>query len=215
MQQQQLPCFLVDSPSRERMGQVMGKRTLEQVEKEINEAAYEAFFYIGQRLLEIRRDRLYEQEDYRSWSAYCAAGRIEFQKAQADKYIRASDLRPKLASRGANFEWGIKHMLELAKCETDNDAKRVAKNVIAHAKKSGEKVTARLIAQFRDGETSKPARQLEEASLEVHLDKLATLLLNWRLSLEQIDVSQWDSVPPNVMTRVIAEGDALLSFLRS
>jgi len=41
-------------------------------------------------------------------------------------------------------EWTVADLVEIAKCETDNDAKRVAKNVIAHAKKTGERVTAKL-----------------------------------------------------------------------
>ena len=191
------------------------RRQLETVEQEIRETTYEAFFYVGQRLLEIRRDRLYEQAGYTSWSKYCAAGRIEFRKAQADQYIRASDMRPKLPRLLGNAEWTVHQVLELAKCETDNDAKRVAKKVIAEAKRNNGKVTAKLIAQTRDGETSKPARALDQASLEVHLDKLASIFLDWRRSLEQIDLEQWDSVPADVMTRVTAEGDALLSFLRS
>lgn len=192
---------------------------LEVLEREIREAGYEAFFYIGQRLLEIRQKRLYEEAGYKSWSSYCGAGRIDVSKSQADIYIRSSELRPKLGTIVPNSEgWGIGQMRELAKCETDNDAKRVAKNVIAHAKKTGEKVTAKLIAQLRDGETSKPARamakQLNDARLEVHLDKLASIFLEWRTSLERVDVDQWESVPANVMTRVITEGNALLSFLK-
>lgn len=217
------PRFLVEADTpRERKGNdMLKKRSLEDIEKEIVEAGYEAFFYIGQRLLEIRRERKYEEAGYKSWSSYCAAGRIEFKKSMADYYIRASDLRPKLpklANTLANDSeggWSIRQMLELAKCDTDNDAKRVAKNVISHAKKTGEKVTAKLIAQFRDGETTKAEKALEEASLEVHLEMLATLLLNWRLSLEQVDVEQWDDVPKAVVTRVITEGNALLVFLRS
>lgn len=192
------------------------KSRLEVLEQEIREASFEAFFFVGQRLLEIRRDRLYEKAGFRSWSSYCAAGRLEYKKRMADEYIRASELRPKLGTIvPKSDEWRVDHLRELAKCETDNDAKRVAKNVISHAKKTGEQVTAKLIAQVRDGETPKAAKRLAAASLEVHLDKLASFLLKWRNSLEQVDASQWESVPPNVMKRVITEGSALLSFLRS
>ncbi len=43
-------------------------RQLAVVEAEIREQAYEAFFYIGERLREIRDGRLYEQEEFGSWS---------------------------------------------------------------------------------------------------------------------------------------------------
>jgi hypothetical protein len=195
------------------MGELSTKGRLEVLEQEIREAAYEAFFYVGQRLLEIRRDRLYEKAGFKSWSKYCGAGRVEYGKRHADKLIRASELRSKIGPREAQFSW--RQMEELAKCETDNDAKRVAKTVISLAKKTGEKVTAKLIAQTRDGETSKPARELAAAGLEVHLDKLASIFIQWRTSLEKVDLTQWDSVPKNVLKRVITEGDALLSFLRS
>ena len=78
---------------------------LEALEQEIRDAEYEAFFYIGQRLLEIRQKRLYEHAGYKSWSAYCAAGRLEFKKSAADRYIQASVLRPKLPPSTADERW--------------------------------------------------------------------------------------------------------------
>lgn len=51
---------------------------LEVLEHEINEAAYAVFVYVGQRLSEIRRDKLYRDAGFKSWSAYCAAGRLDF-----------------------------------------------------------------------------------------------------------------------------------------
>jgi len=192
----------------------MNKRKLEVVEAEIQEASYEAFFYVGQRLLEIKRDRLFEQEDFKSWDAYCRAGRLDYKKAQADVYIRASTLRKVDGFPSSANDWTVHQLQELAKCETDNDAKRVAKKVISHAKKTKERVTAKLIASIRDGETSKPAKQLEAASLDKHLDKLASTLVKWRISLEQIDLNQWEDVPQDVMTRVTTETNNLLKFLK-
>jgi hypothetical protein len=60
---------------------------------------------------------------FKSWSKYCGAGRVEYGKDQADNYIRASELRPKVPSMIGNCEWSVRQMLELAKCETDNDAR--------------------------------------------------------------------------------------------
>jgi hypothetical protein len=187
---------------------------LEQLEQEINSAAYEAFVFIGQRLAKIRKDRMYENEGYKSWSAYCAAGRIEYGKRQADRYITASLLRPKLGT-SKSHDWRVRDLEELAKCETDREAKTVAKKVIAEAKRTGERVTARLIAEIRDSRTTKPEKDLEAASLDTHLDKLASLALRWRTSLEKVDLIQWEDVDKTVMTRAITEVSALLKFLKT
>ena len=112
-------------------------------------------------------------------------------------------------------------MLELCKCETDNDAKRVAKKAIALAKKTGERVTARMIAQVRDGldESGAENKQLEaaldDASLAAHLEELSDILVEWRISLEQVDLEQWSDLRPVVLTRVKAEARKLLKFLES
>ena len=65
------------------------------------------------------------------------AQRIDYGKAQADHYIQASELRPKLA-KNLGHEFTQWQMLELCKCETEQDAKRVAKKAIARAKKNGK-----------------------------------------------------------------------------
>jgi bacterioferritin (cytochrome b1) len=194
-------------------------KELEQLETEINTEAFEAFFHIGQKLLRIKTERLYESAGFKSWSQYCASGRIEYQKSQADRYIRASELRPKLGYSGTH-SLGVKEMLELCKCETDNDAKRVAKKAIAQAEKTGERVTARLIAEIRDGveETGVAAKkldkQLEAASLDTHLTNLANQLVDWRKSLEGVDFDQRDGVQPRIMARAIRELEALTTFLK-
>ena len=111
-------------------------------------------------------------------------------------------------------------MIELCKCETDNDAKRIARKAIAQAKKSGERVTAKLIAKVRDGDDETGATkkkkddELQSASLENHLAKLADILTDWRISLEAIEPEQWDSVPSRVLKRVRIEADALSLFLK-
>lgn len=193
---------------------------LERLETEINTEAFEAFYHIGQKLLRIKTERLYESAGFSSWSQYCKSGRIEYATAQADNYIRASELREKLPAPTQVGDWNIKSVLELCKCETDNDAKRVAKKAIAHAIKTGERVTARLIAEIRDGaeETGRADKKLEErlaaASLEKHLDKLADVLVDWRKSLEQIASEQWDEVSTRTLTRVRREAESLTSFLK-
>ena len=65
-----------------------------------------------------------------------------------------SEFRPKLTTISGHI-FTVFQMRELCKCETDRDAKRVAKKAIALAKKTGERVTAKLIAIVRDdaGET--------------------------------------------------------------
>lgn len=196
-----------------------GVEKLERLETEINTEAFEAFYHIGQKLLEIKRNELYREAGFKSWSQYCGSGRIEYQKSQADRYIRASELRPKLGYSGTH-SWGVKEMLELCKCETDNDAKRVAKKAIAIAEKTDQRVTARLIAEVRDGDdetgraVKKQKEQLAAASLDTHLDKLSDLLVDWRRSLEAIDSEQWESVPQRILTRVRREAEHLTSFLK-
>lgn len=192
---------------------------LERLETEINTEAFEAFYHIGQKLLDIKRNERYIAAGYKSWSAYCASGRIDYAKAQADNLIRASELRPKLATTGSN-DWTERQLRELCKCETDNDAKRVAKKAISIAKKTGERVTAKLIAQVRDGDdetgaaTEKHKEQLQSASLENHLSELADLLVDWRKSLESLDLEHWESVPARILTRVRRESEALTTFLK-
>lgn len=201
------------------IGKTKAAQDLERLETEINTEAFEAFYHIGQKLLRIKTERLYESAGFKSWSQYCGSGRIEFKTAMADYYIRASELRPKLPNIVGN-DWTVRQVLELCKCETDNDAKRVAKKAIAIASKTGERVTARLIAEIRDGdnETGRAAKkhdeQLEAASLTTHLTNLADILVDWRKSLEQVAIEQWDEVPTRVLTRVKSELEALASFLK-
>jgi len=193
-------------------------KELEQLETEINTEAFEAFYHIGQKLLRIKTERLYESAGFKSWSQYCASGRIEYKQVQADLYIRASELRPKLNSVAVDLS--VRCMEQLCKCETDNDAKRLAKKAIAQAEKTGERVTARLIAEIRDGveETGVAAKkldkQLEAASLDTHLTNLANQLVDWRKSLEGVDFDQWDGVQPRIMARAIRELEALTTFLK-
>lgn len=201
---------------------------LRRLEQEINTEAFEAFYHIGQKLLEIKRERLYEHETdaktnkpFKSWGAYCASGRIDYQRTMADHYIRAAELRPKLVNNVNQHEFSVRQMIELCKCETDNDAKRVAKKSIAEAKKRGERVTARLIGEIRDGDgetgatTKKHKEKLQKASLAEQLNDLSDILVNWRTSLEALDSLYWESVDKVTMTRVIAESNALTKFLRS
>jgi len=189
---------------------------LEKLEQEINSEAFEAFYHIGQKLLKIRTKRLFEDEGFKSWGAYCASGRIDYKKRHADQVIRCAGLRPILGSIGTH-DWTERQVRELCKCETDNDVQRVAKKAISLATKSGERVTARLIAQIRDGddETGKTKKVVQSFTLDKHLSKLSDILVDWRFSLEQVEASQWDDVDPVVLTRVKNEANALLKFLRS
>ena len=189
------------------------------METEINTEAFEAFYHIGQKLLRIKTERLYESAGFKSWSQYCTSGRIEYGRSQADVRIRVSELRPKLPEIPAG-EWKVALLEELCKCETDNDAKRVAKKAIAYAEKTGERVTARLIAEIRDGveETGVAAekhdKQLKAATLEKHLDDLADIFVDWRKSLELIAIEQWEEVPKRILARVRREAEALTTFLK-
>lgn len=196
-----------------------GVEDLERLETEINTEAFEAFYHIGQKLLRIKTERLYQSAGFKSWSQYCGSGRIDYKLSQADARIRASELRPKLPAVPGG-DWSVRAVEELCKCETDNDAKRVAKKAIAQAEKTGERVTARLIAEIRDGvqETGRAAekldKQLEAATLEKHLDNLADILVDWRKSLEAIDLEQWEEVPKRILARVRRESESLTTFLK-
>lgn len=190
--------------------------TLERFEKEIASEISEAFYHIGQKLLKIKRDRLYEAVDCKSWEAYCRSGRIEYEKRQANNYIRASELRPRLPTIkvGNNIaHWTQRQVLELCKCTTDKDAVRVAKAAIKLAKNTEQKLTAKLIATVRDRDTGQDVRDLAAASLDTHLGKLASTLVRWRTSLEQIADEQWDEVDSEITTRVVNESKALYKFL--
>jgi hypothetical protein len=192
---------------------------LERLETEINTEAFEAFYKIGQKLLQIKTQRLYESAGFKSWSAYCASGRIEIVKKQADNLIRASELRPKLGTIGSH-NWTERQMRELCKCETDNDAKRVAKKAVAQAAKTGERVTAKLIAEIRDGadETRRADQRrderLQSASLQNHLVKLSDTLTDYRCSLEQVESSQWGDVEIGVLSRLQRELTGLLALTK-
>jgi hypothetical protein len=100
---------------------------LERIEKEINTESFEAFYHIGQKLLDVKKHHRYEEAGFKSWTAYCKAGRLDYKRTQADHYIQASELRPKLVTI-CDHEFTESHMRELCKCETERDAKRVAKS---------------------------------------------------------------------------------------
>ena len=122
---------------------------------------------VGQKLLEIKAGRLYEDEGFKTWSAYCSSGRIDYRKAQADNYIRASELRPKLPETPTNCSsWTESQLRELCRCETDVDAKRVARKAISQAKKTGDRVTAKMIAKIRDGDDETGASREETAGCQ-------------------------------------------------
>jgi hypothetical protein len=191
------------------------QQELETLEQEIASEISEAFYHIGQKLLKIKRDRLYESVDCKSWEAYCRSGRIEYAKSQANDYIRCSQLRPKLPKLTENLgrwtQWQVK---ELCKCETDKDAVRVAKAAIKLAKDTKQKLSAKLIATVRDRDTGRDVQELAAASLDTHLSKLASTLVRWRTSLEQVADEQWEEVDSEVMTRVVNESNALYKFLK-
>lgn len=192
------------------------QRQLEALEKEIASEISEAFYHIGQKLLKIKRDRLYEAVDCKTWEAYCRSGRIEYAKAQANTYIRCSELRPNLPTPkvdGMLSTWSIRQVEELCKCETDKDAVRVAKAAIKLAKNTEQKLSAKLIATVRDRDTGQDVRNLAAASLDTHLGKLASTLVRWRTSLEQVADEQWDEVDSEITTRVVNESKALYKFL--
>ena len=198
---------------------------LEILEREINDAAYEAWVYIGQRLAAIREKREYESAGFKNWSSYCASGRLDYRKAQADVLIKTSYLRKSLpdmpAMDGNPIHWNHWQVKELTKCETDKDAIRVAKKAIAQAKKTKSRVTASLIAKIRDGDaetgraSARAERKLDAAKLDRHLEKLADILMEWRISLENVPGDAWDEVSRDVMIRVTTEAADLTTFLRS
>lgn len=193
------------------------QRQLETLEKEIASEISEAFYHIGQKLLKIKRDRLYEAVDCKSWEAYCRSGRVNYKIAQANRLIRASQLRPKLPTLKVDRIpidfWSMDQVLELCKCETDKNAVSVAKAAIKLAKNTEQKLTAKLIATVRDRDTGQDVRNLAAASLDTHLGKLASTLVRWRTSLEQIADEQWDEVDSEITTRVVNESKALYKFL--
>jgi len=133
-------------------------------------------------------------------------------------------LRPKLES-GTNStssqDWTLLQVIELTKCETDNDAKRVATMAIKLANKQGVNVTAKLIAQVRDGsdETGKADEKrnadLQAASLETHLTKLGDILDKWLFSFQQVGPEQLDTVPNEVLIRVKNSLAGLTKFVGS
>lgn len=191
---------------------------LERLEDEINSEALEAFYHIGQKLLVIRKRELYREAGFKSWSAYCSSGRIDFGKRQADNYIRASELRPKLGNT-VSHEFTQREVLELCKCETDNDARRVAKKAATIASKQGKRVTAKLIAQVRDGDDETAARsrrqceQLQAASLDTHISNLADLIVDYRKSLERVESEQWSEASANNISRLKREATLLIELL--
>lgn len=197
---------------------------LEILEREINDAAYEAWVYVGQRLAEIREKKLYENAGFKTWPEYCRSERIELDHRRANEKIQTSTLRkklPKPSANGASHEWNERQVRELLKCETIKDAVRVAKAAIANAKKTKSRVTASMIAEIRDSDaetgsaTAKAEAELDAAKLDRHLTKLADILVKWRNSLEQVPIDAWDDVPRDVMIRVKTEAAELTKFLRS
>ena len=64
-----------------------------------------------------------EAAGFKTWGAYCASGRIDYSVSYADRVIRCAELRPKIGTIvPMDTDWTQHQMLELCKCETDNDA---------------------------------------------------------------------------------------------
>jgi hypothetical protein len=138
------------------------ENTLEELvrlESEISTEAIEAVCSIGRKLATIHLNKLYRRAGFRSWDAYCKSNRVPFVKQQADRYIRAANLiprLPKIPKLEQNLfqlsEWNQWQVLELDKCK---DAVLVAEKAIekavANSQKEGGKfdLTAKLIAETR------------------------------------------------------------------
>ena len=70
------------------------KQRLRTLEKEIR-TGMEEFYYVGQKLKEIRDDELYKEDGFKTWEAYCR-DRWDWSRDYAYKLITASDYRAKL-----------------------------------------------------------------------------------------------------------------------
>jgi hypothetical protein len=125
---------------------------------------------------------------------------------------RVKHLQPKLPTA----KWTAQLLDELCQCQTDNDAVRVAKKAIA----SGKKLSAKLIAEIRDSDnetgraSERHRKALEEASLEKHLETFGDILTDWRVSLQQIEQQQWESVPKKVISRLRFEWQQIERLLK-
>ena len=124
---------------------------LERIEKEINTESFEAFYHIGQKLLDVKKHHRYEEAGFKSWTAYCSSGRIEYAKVTADRYIRSSELRPKLDVGPNGIQFTVRHMIELCKCSTDIQIRVLLKSAMSpnSVKLSKPQRNTRPTSQFR------------------------------------------------------------------
>lgn len=216
-----------------------GKLALHVVEDEINDVGkrvFEDFYYIGQRLQQIRDERLYQSEGFKSWSSYCKSGRIEHSKQHADRMIRHAELRPMLADvEPVGSTWAERSLRELAKLPEKNDAKRVSKKIATHLKKNPEtKLTSALVKEFVESDTgvarkraeaveaklnAKHKTEQEESQLAHHIKEFLRMARDYRKAFEAVtSVEDWqdaDRQSPDSAKRLADELEAIASYLRS
>ncbi len=119
----------------------------------------EEFVKVGLALKEIKDNRLYEADGHDDWGEYLksANNRFGLSRSYADELIGSAELRKKLPdivpATGGNdgmAGWTERSIRQLKKLKTDEQAKRVAAQVVQAVKDDGEKLTSTLVGKFVD-----------------------------------------------------------------
>lgn len=205
-------------------------------EKLINEAAasaYEDFFVIGRELAAIKhRPDLMEAAGFKSWNAYASSGRVLLSRQQADTYIAAATVRPKLPAisgikvAGAPATWSLNIAEQFARCETARDIQSAARKLITYCNKNNCLPNDRLARKIVDEQKGEPrkrakklAKKLEAASLPHEaIEAMIANNIEWHTFLSLQDDDWWadaEDASPGIVGRLTEVLDEFASYLRS
>lgn len=211
------------------------KQRLRTLEKEIR-SGMEEFYYVGQKLKEIRDDELYKEDGFETWESYCRE-RWEWSRDYTYKLIAASEYREKLpAPTSGIHSWSERSVRELTRIPDKKQAARVAKKIVAEVERSEKqaaknpdvkplKLSSSTVRKFVDddlGIKSKPKPKPDRVANGIaHADYIRSkigLIEGITEVLADLPADSWKWLEvnePGLAERLAAACDALASLMRS
>ena len=118
----------------------------------------EEFVKVGMALREIRDERLYKEDGFETFEAYCKK-KWELSKRYAYRIMEAAEIRLKLPSpqggpvgHSDGPQWTERSVRELGRLGTTTKAKAVAERVLKAVEKDGGKLTSTIVRKHVDEE---------------------------------------------------------------
>ena len=215
------------------------KQRLRKLEKEIR-TGMEEFYYVGQKLKEIRDDELYREDGFETWERYCRE-RWELGKSRVHQLIVASEYRDKITtSTSGGSQWSERAVRELTRIPDKKQAARVAAKVVKeversekHAANNGDskplKLTASTVRKFVDDdlgvdraakakETKRERERSQLVDLHHYLPRSQAYIEGVTETLAQVPGDAWELLAdshPGVAERLAEACDELAALLRS